>query len=75
MSNPINKIVAGFIAMLIVGTGITIALQPHVFGELPANQWSSILSWIGAAIVGYVAAMVVWMGTVITFIRDMFENF
>lgn len=60
------------VTYLLVGCGIAVFSHQHILGVLPASEWSPIIGWILAAVVGYVVGGVI-VG--VTFIIGFFWIF
>lgn len=65
---------------LIGGAGITILIQPNVLTVLPETEWSQIIAWILAAVVGYMSigviiAILFLIGTIYLFDSMMDDKF
>lgn len=60
-----RHVFVGIVAAFVTGAALSFALHPTVAAELPAaGGWDWLLSRVAAALIGYVAAIVVWGLTV-----------
>jgi hypothetical protein len=46
--------IASVVAFLVVGGGIAVGSHQFILGVLPSSEWSAIIGWVIAGVVGYV---------------------